>query len=79
MEKYEKREAHPLEKYIGRLARSGWGEVLEVVGYGRRSDGSYSLIVDRLQNRGWSELEPNDVVFKECENYWYTSIDNLID
>lgn len=76
---FKQREAHPMEKYIGKLARSGWGEVLEVVGYSRRSDGSHSLIVDRSQSRGWSELEPQDVVFKECENYWYASIGNLID
>lgn len=76
---FKKREAHPMEKYIGRLARSGWGEVSEVVGYSRRSDGSYNLIVDRSESGGWTELEPNDVVFKECENYWYASIDNLID
>lgn len=76
---FEKREAHPMEKYIGKLARAGWGEVLEVVGYSRRPDGSYNLIVDRLKSGGWTELEPNDVVSKECENYWYASIDNLID
>ena len=76
---FEKREAHPMEKYIGRLARAGWGEVLEVVGYSRRPDGSYSLIVDRLKRRGWVELEPQDVVFKECKNYWYASINDLID
>ena len=73
-----KKEAHPMEKYIGRLARSGWGEVSEVVGYSRRSDGSYNLIVDRSKSGGWTELEPNDTVFKKCENYWYASINNLI-
>lgn len=76
---FKQREAHPMEKYIGKLARSGWGEFLEVVGYSRRPDGSYSLIVDRSQGGGWSELEPNEVVFKECKYYWYASIDNLID
>ena len=76
---FEPREAHPMEKYIGKLARAGWGEVLEVVGYSRRPDGSYSLIVGRSQGGGWSELEPNEVVFKECKYYWYASIDNLID
>lgn len=75
---FKKREAHPMEKYIGRLARSGWGEVLEVVGYSRRSDGSYNLIVDRSESGGWTELEPNDTVFKKCKNYWYASINNLI-
>ena len=75
---FEKKEAHPMEKYIGRLAWSGWGEVLEVVGYSRRSDGSYNLIVDRSKSGGWTELEPNDTVFKKCKNYWYASINNLI-
>lgn len=67
-----------MEKYIGRLARSGRGEVSEVVGYGRRSGGSYNLIVDRSESGGWTELEPNDAVFKKCENYWYASINDLI-
>ena len=74
-----KKDTHPMEKYIGRLARSGWGEVLEVVGYSRRPDGSYALIVDFSESRGWTELEPNDTVFKKCESYWYASINNLID
>lgn len=73
-----KKDTHPMEKYIGRLARSGWGEVSEVVGYSRRSDGSYNLIVDRSKSEGWTELEPNDVVSKECKYYWYTSINNLV-
>ena len=68
-----------MEKYIGKLARCGWGEVLEVVGYSRRSDGSYALIVDSPESGGWTELEPNDTVFKKCKNYWYARIDNLID
>lgn len=72
-------ETHPLEKYAGRLARSGWGEVSEVVGYSRRSDGSYALIVDFSGRGGWTSLEPNDVIFKECESYWYAGVNNLID
>lgn len=76
---FKKAEAHPMEKYIGKLARSGCGEVLEVVGYSRRSDGSYYLIVDCSQSGGWTELEPNDVIFKDCERYWYVGINNLID
>ena len=75
---FKQREAHPMEKYIGKLARSGCGEVLEVVGYSRRFDGSYRLILDRSQSGGWTELESQDVVFKECEGYWFASIDNLI-
>ena len=76
---FKQREAHPMEKYIGRLARSGWGEVSEVVGYRRRSDGSDALIVDYSESGGWTGLEPNDVIVKECESYWYASINNLID
>ena len=33
MEKFEKREAHPMEKYIGRLAKLGDDE-LKLMGYG---------------------------------------------
>lgn len=73
------KETHPMEKYVGRLARCGWGEVSEVVGYCRRSDGSYALIVDFSESGGWTSLEPNDVIFKECESYWYASVNNLID
>ena len=76
---FKEREAHPMEKYIGKLARSGCGEVLEVVGYSRRSDGSYALIVDSPESGGWTELEPNDTVFKECKYYWYVNINDLID
>ena len=76
---FKKPEAHHMEKYIGRLAQSGCGEVLEVVGYSRRSDGSYNLIADCSQSGGWTELEPNDVIFKDCESYWYVGINNLID
>lgn len=70
--------ADPMEKYIGELARCGRGDVLEVVGYSRRLDGSYALIVDYSQIGGWTELEPNDVVFKECKSYWHVSINDLI-
>lgn len=88
MEKYSKavsemysqfeKEAHPMEKYIWRLARCR-GEKLEVVGY------SYNeltrepwLIVDASRIGGWSAL-PSGVIFKECEYYWYASINDLID
>ena len=72
-------EVHPLEKYIGRLAYFFGGES-EVVGYSRNelADGPF-LIVDASQNNGWSALESFDVVFKECERYWYVSVDDLID
>lgn len=79
MEKFEKGEAHQMEKYIGRLAKY-CGEKLEVVGY------SYNeltreplLIVEALPFGGWSVLEPSDVVFKKCESYWYAGIKDLID
>ncbi|WAX10278.1 hypothetical protein BV57P1_00018 [Phocaeicola phage BV57P1] len=103
MEKYsrfEKREAHPMEKYIGRLVklsdsglklmRHGCNELLaagrirnefEVVGYScEDSEGEGLLIIDASQSEGWSgrNLEPSDVVFKECEYYWYVSINDLI-
>lgn len=76
---FKQREAHQMGKYVGRLAWSGCGEVLEVVGYSRKSDGSYNLIVDASRCEGWTELEPGDVVFKKCEGYLYVSIDDLID
>lgn len=76
---FKKFEAHPMGKYIGRLVNYR-GEKLEVVGYN-----SYALahepllIVEASQNDGWTDLEPCDVVFKECESYWYVSVSNLID
>lgn len=79
MEKFEKREAHPMAKYIGRLVNL-YGERLEVVGYSRNDlTGEPLLIVDALQRRGWSALEPSDVVLKKCESYWYASINDLIE
>ena len=79
MEKFEKREAHPMEKYIGRLANF-YGEELEVVGYSHNELADVPvLIVEASPFGGWSELEPSDVIFKECESYWYASIDDLID
>ena len=79
MEKFEKREAHPMEKYMGRLVNF-YGEELEVVGYSHNeSTGEPLLIVEALPFGGWSALEPSDVIFKECESYWYVSIKDLID
>ena len=78
MEKFEKREAHPMEKYIGRLVNF-YGKRLEVVGYSHNELADVPvLIVEALPFGGWSELEPSDVVFKECESYWYASINDLI-
>lgn len=74
-----KKEAHPMEKYIGRLAKSG-GTVSEVVGYNcTEFADKCPLIVDASQIGGWSALEPSDVIFKDCESYWYVSINDLID
>ena len=75
---FEKKEAHPMEKYIGRyVVYLGYKE--EVVGYTTWPDGSFSLIVDCSPSGGWSDLGPNDVVFKECKYYWYVDINDLID
>lgn len=76
---FKKKEAHPMEKYIGRLAYFFGGES-EVVGYScNELADTPLLIVDASQNGGWSALESFDVVFKECERYWYVSINDLID
>lgn len=76
---FKKKETHPMEKYIGRLAYF-FGGKSEVVGYSCNELADKSLlIVDASQNGGWSALEPFDVVFKECERYWYVSVDDLID
>ena len=78
MEKYEKREAHPLEKYVGQLV-SFSGEKVEVVGYYADMSSIAKVIVDASQIGGWTILERNDVIFKECGIYWYLSIDELIE
>lgn len=76
---FKQKEAHPMEKYIGRLAYFFGGES-EVVGYSYNELADEPLlIVDASRNNGWSALEPFDVVFKECERYWYVSVDDLID
>lgn len=99
MEKFEKKEAHPLEKYIGRLAKlsddelklMGYGcdglpavgcscNEFEVVGYSRSEPtGEPLLIVEASPFGGWTDLDPDDVIFKECEGYWYANIIDLID
>ena len=77
---FKQREAHPMVKYIGRLANY-YGEKLEVVGYRNGTDGTWALIVDGAKIKGWrwKVLDIQDVVFKECESYWYVSIKDLID
>lgn len=74
----EKKEVHPMEKYIGRFV-SYCGKRLEVVGYSYNElTGEPRLIIDASRIGGWSAL-PTGVIFKECEYYWYASIDDLID
>ena len=76
---FKKVEAHPMEKYIGRLVNF-YGKELEVVGYTRNElTGEPLLIVEALPFEGWLYLDPDDVVFKECEGYWYAGIKDLID
>lgn len=74
---FKKKEVHPMEKYVGRLARCTWGGISEVVGYSMWPDGEYSLIVESPKTRGWKILGPYDVVFKECEGYWYVRTSDL--
>ena len=79
---FKKREANPMEKYIGRLAL--WGpRQLEVVGYNVDTLGDGCLIADATLFGGlfggWTKLDPDDVIFKRCEAYCYVSIDDLID
>lgn len=59
MEKYSKeREAHPMEKYIGRLVNF-YGEKLEVVGYSRNElTGEPLLIVEALPFGGLGGFRP---------------------
>lgn len=81
MEKYSRfkmGEPHPLEKYVGQLV-SFSGEKVEVVGYYADMSSIAKVIIDASKCGGWTVLEPNDVVFKECESYWYLSIDELIE
>ena len=76
---FKQKEVHPMEKYIGRLAYF-YGGKSEVVGYSRNELADEPLlIVGGSKNGGWSALESFDVVFKDCERYWYVSVDDLID
>ena len=80
MEKFEKIEAHPMEKYIGQLVQFYRGNDLEVVGYSYREHLAETvLIVDASTVGGWTDLDPSDVIFKECERYWYVGLSDLID
>ena len=76
---FKQREAHPMEKYIGRLANFH-GNKMVVVGYNLHQLADEPLlIVDASQIGGWSALEPSDVVFKYCETYGYAGINDLTD
>ena len=75
---FKQREAHPMEKYIGRSAIYR-GKRLEVVGYSHDGSGNEPLLIlDASQSGGWSRLCEDDVVFKRCAAYSYAIINNLI-
>jgi len=73
-------EHHRVEEYIWRLGNYK-GEQLEVVGYWEDMDGTCALIVDGTKIKGWCRemLDPMDMVFKDCEEYAYVGINDLID
>lgn len=77
---FKRGEAHPMEKYIGKSA-SYKGERLEVVGYRKETDGTWELIVEgtKIKGWGWKRLNPQDVVFKDCERYLYVGINDVTD
>lgn len=76
---FKQREAHPMEKYIGRSAIYR-GEKLEVVGYCHDGSGDEPLlIVDASRSGGWNRLCKDDVLFKRCAAYSYALIGSLID
>ena len=75
---FKQKEAHPMEKYIGKRVVY-LGGTREVVGYALQPGGQFKLIVAGTKVGGWSKLGPYDVVFKECERYWYVNISELID
>lgn len=74
---FKKREAHPMEKYIGRHVIYR-GRTREVVGYNTRTDVLCSLILDASEDEGRRDLRDGDVIFKKCESYFYVSIYTLI-
>lgn len=77
---FKQREAHPMEKYIGRLARC-YGEILEIVGYVCDNDDTAMLIAGASKMKAcyWDYLAAEDVVFKRCEAYCYVNVTDLID
>ena len=75
---FKQKEAHPLDKYIGKRVVY-LGGTREVVGYALQPGGRFKLIVDGPKVGGRSKLGPFDVVFKECESYLYVSSFYVID
>lgn len=80
---FKKKEAHPMEKYVGRYVQVG-DQKLEVIGYSKDIiwGGGGFLIVDGASLNGWrwtALKNQSDVVFKNCERYYYVGTDNLID
>ena len=75
---FKQREVHPMEKYVGRHIIYD-GRTREVVGYTTWLDGSCSLIIDASKGESWVRLRDGDVIFKECESYFYVSIYALMD
>lgn len=75
---FKKKEAHPLEKYIGRhVVRRG--QTREIVGYTVWTDGAPCLIAEASADDGWTWLDENDVIVKKCEGYLYVGTKALID
>lgn len=76
--RFEEREDHPLEKYIGRSVKCN-GEELEVVGYVCDNGSTAMLIADASICGGWEYPDEEDVVFKRCDAYCYVTVNDLID
>lgn len=68
-------------EYVGHYVQCR-GQKVEVVGYSKDpdSDNSCLLIVDgaSLGGHSWTSLGPNDVIFKDCESYYYVLVYDLI-
>lgn len=75
---FKQREAHQMEKYVGRHAIFD-GRIREVVGYSTWPYGLGCLIVGVSEGEGWGYLTDNDVIIKKCEGYSYASTNSLID
>lgn len=75
---FKKVESHPMEKYVGRHVFY-FGSTLEVVGYRCDKDSPGRLIAEAPKSEGWKVTGPHDVIFKECEYYWYVSTFDVID